>query len=502
MAHSFAKLVAQIWTGGKTPIRPSDMRDALGQFAKQFATGDQQDTMEAAQYILDGVHEDFNIPERFTNIEPVFGNGQDDLETSARSWQRHTTRNRSLIVQLFHGLLRSHMQCLECQDVAVVFDPFVTLSLPVTQVHRTSMVVTFVPLRFEEPRRLLELQISSNAPPKDFSEAVSARLGRSVNVVVCGRSFTSPALTWLGGAEVRQGSDEFLAFEINSTSKFYMPCSVQLPPKTDVSGLFLLEFDNQNPSARDIMTKANQVLACAWQPYDGPTRPEVSKLISMVQLPGQGPDRFNVALYGDQVHVDSWVRCCASYVTVLELIATDSNFSLVSLARHYKEAPTIVSHEGDQPISIHQCFEWFTVKDRLGEDNKWYCPHCRIPVTAFKKMDIWTIPRLLILHLKRFNAQQRLGVMVDFPEVLDMKPYVIGPQKDDADLRYKLFAVSNHTGNLVGGHYTADVVVVQPGNTDGTWYNFEDITVKTTTAAAVHSADAYVLYYERIAPSP
>jgi ubiquitin C-terminal hydrolase len=169
VAHSFAKLLGQIWTGGKTPIRLSDVRDALGQFAKQFVTLDQQDTMEAAQYIFDGVHEDFNIPERSTNTEPVFGNGRDDLKTSARSWQRHTTRNRSLIVQLFHGLLRSHMQCLACNDVAVVFDSFVILSLPVGQAHRTSMVVTFVPLRFEEPRQILDLQISSNAPPKDFA---------------------------------------------------------------------------------------------------------------------------------------------------------------------------------------------------------------------------------------------------------------------------------------------------------------------------------------------
>jgi hypothetical protein len=308
-------------------------------------------------------------------------------------------------------------------------------------------------------------------------------------------------LAWFGGDEIQPGSDEFLAFEINSTSKFYMPCSVQIPPvNTDISGLFMLEFDNQTPSVRDIEAKANEALACAWQPYNAEANPDVYKLISVLPLPGQGTDPFRVVLADDHVPVDSSVRCCASYVTVLELIATDSNFNLVSLARHYKEPLPKKTGDGDRPISIHQCFEWFAVNDRLGEDNKWYCPHCRILVTAYKKMDIWTIPRLLILHLKRFNMQQRLGVMVDFPDVLDMRPYVKGPQKDDPDLRYRLFSVASHTGNLVGGHYTAGAVVVQQGKTDGTWYNFEDIDVKPTTAAAVHSADAYVLYYERIAP--
>ena len=39
-------------------------------------------------------------------------------------------RNQSVIVDLFHGQLKSQVRCKECGNVSVKFDPFNYLSLP------------------------------------------------------------------------------------------------------------------------------------------------------------------------------------------------------------------------------------------------------------------------------------------------------------------------------------------------------------------------------------
>lgn len=36
-------------------------------------------------------------------------------------------------------------------------------------------------------------------------------------------------------------------------------------------------------------------------------------------------------------------------------------------------------------------------------DNPWECPRCRRRVQALKKLDLWKLPPLLVLHLKRFE---------------------------------------------------------------------------------------------------
>ena len=47
-----------------------------------------------------------------------------------QAWDNHLLRNQSVIVDLFHGQLKSQVRCKECGHVSVKFDPFNYLSLP------------------------------------------------------------------------------------------------------------------------------------------------------------------------------------------------------------------------------------------------------------------------------------------------------------------------------------------------------------------------------------
>eukprot|EP00731_Ephydatia_muelleri_P021821 Em0014g412a len=146
-------------------------------------------------------------------------------------------------------------------------------------------------------------------------------------------------------------------------------------------------------------------------------------------------------------------------------------------------------------IDLHDCLKLFTKEEVLSSDNEWYCPQCKELKGATKKFDLWKLPQVLVIHLKRFSYDKywrdKLDVLVDFPiEGLDLSPLVEGggPQP-----LYDLYAVSNHFGGMGGGHYTA---YAKNSNT-GKWYNFDDSHVAECAEKSIVTSAAYLLFYHR-----
>ncbi|KAG2425706.1 hypothetical protein HXX76_013548 [Chlamydomonas incerta] len=168
---------------------------------------------------------------------------------------------------------------------------------------------------------------------------------------------------------------------------------------------------------------------------------------------------------------------------------------------------------GPQPVALEDCMRVFLQPERLDESDAWYCPRCKEHVCADKKLDLWSLPEVLVVHLKRFSytrySRNKLDTRVDFPlHGLDLGGYVLRAQ-GVAPL-YDCFAVSNHYGSMGGGHYTAYAKL--PGPPPGTaagadgaaasapdekWYCFDDSHVSHVEPDAVRSSAAYVLFYRR-----
>lgn len=123
-------------------------------------------------------------------------------------------------------------------------------------------------------------------------------------------------------------------------------------------------------------------------------------------------------------------------------------------------------------ITLEDCFAETGKREILSEDNAWYCNRCKEMRQAAKTLEIWTIPDILIVHLKRFGGNRsfrdKIDVFVDYPITgLDMSEK-IGLREDGKEYVYDLFAVDNHYGGLGGGHYTA----LAKNFYDGQWYNY------------------------------
>jgi ubiquitin carboxyl-terminal hydrolase 4/11/15 len=142
----------------------------------------------------------------------------------------------------------------------------------------------------------------------------------------------------------------------------------------------------------------------------------------------------------------------------------------------------------------------FNQKEVLDENNKWYCGHCKDFVCATKALEIWSVPDILVIQLKRFLGSgyysSKLDANVNYPDILEMQEYVTGPERNQ-NLQYELYAVSEHSGSLAGGHYTAHAIVREPGKKTGEWCDFNDSCCHQASALDAHNARAYLLFYQR-----
>uniref|UniRef100_A0AAQ5ZYN4 Ubiquitin carboxyl-terminal hydrolase n=1 Tax=Amphiprion ocellaris TaxID=80972 RepID=A0AAQ5ZYN4_AMPOC len=184
-------------------------------------------------------------------------------------------------------------------------------------------------------------------------------------------------------------------------------------------------------------------------------------------------------------------------------VAIDWDTESKKLCYDEQEAEAYEKHESMlQPqkkkatVALRECIELFTTMETLGEHDPWYCPTCKKHQQATKKFDLWSLPRILVVHLKRFSYNRcwrdKLDTVVDFPiRDLNMSEFVCDPKA--TPYIYDLIAVSNHYGGMGGGHYTA----YGKNKVDGKWHYFDDSSVSSASEDQIVTKAAYVLFYQR-----
>lgn len=140
VASAFAALLAQLHcTNGEQrgPIHPASFKATVGKAAEQFSGTEQQDSQEFAASLLDTLHEDLNRVRgrkpavEFPDITPEFLRDKGEERAAAECWALYLQRDKSIVVDLFQGQMRSQIRCLCCEFVSTKFDSFMYLSLPV-----------------------------------------------------------------------------------------------------------------------------------------------------------------------------------------------------------------------------------------------------------------------------------------------------------------------------------------------------------------------------------
>lgn len=168
--------------------------------------------------------------------------------------------------------------------------------------------------------------------------------------------------------------------------------------------------------------------------------------------------------------------------------------------KFYKESDS----DGRPVCNIADCLSSFTEIEELAETELYYCSSCKCKQKSTKRFWIRRLPNVLCLHIKRFRwnnfFRTKIDLRINFPiESLDMSQYVLNnasdprhPSLNNNNNIYDLAAVVVHHGNGSScGHYTSYA------NHKGTWFHFNDQTVKKVETSTVAECKPYILFYIR-----
>lgn len=150
----------------------------------------------------------------------------------------------------------------------------------------------------------------------------------------------------------------------------------------------------------------------------------------------------------------------------------------------------------DTTVTLEECIKFSIRPEKLDADNSWYCTDCKEHVEATKTYELYKLPEILIIHLKRFKSRglwnEKLTTMVEFPVLgLNLKDFVLS--EEDNEPIYDLYGVSNHMGFMGGGHYTAFVWNPYVDS----WVLMDDTRCYKVNSQDVVTPNGYILFYRR-----
>lgn len=202
-----------------------------------------------------------------------------------------------------------------------------------------------------------------------------------------------------------------------------------------------------------------------------------------------------------QGQLRSQVRCCECGCCSV----TFDPFLFLSLPM-----PRTMKRGEKQPIEA--AIRAFCAEEKLDGDDRWGCPRCARRVSALKRLSLWKLPLLLLVHLKRFGFEASPSwdvapkawkiegeISVPFSR-LDLQGFVADTSPQRVPLQYDLFAAVDHVGATpLVGHYTASC-----RRADG-WWRFDDSQVhflgttgeEAAGGAGVLGEENYLLLFQR-----
>lgn len=533
-----------MWITGDSRVAPWDVKKAIGTVAYQFQGFAQQDSFELFNYVVDTLHEDLNRVKVKPYSEVKDSDGRPDDEVSADHWNSFASRNQSVIVDLMYGQLKSRLICNVCKTISNTFDPFLALSLPIPKNKYSKVSITYFPLELTVDSVVKRVKL--NLGPSDTVAELKDKLAEQMDTKNKILLFSIKRRNQID----EKIDDDVLAAKLEDEKLVAIEFETPEEPKRNsiVPVTFIKEtksyFGNSNhedvcepkvflhhvdKTCTDLrfaifkyffqLIKLPEKYA---EDYEkAKDKEKITKLIyeSFYVKSDFGEKKImkfeyekEKSMYMSQRKFDEFKDSEELFGDYLDKLDSDHSFSI----RVFFPKETRVDLDpleksnfkasASGAISIDDCLERFRVDELLTDDNKYYCSKCKDHQDTHKKMDLYKLPKILSIQLKRFNKEgggKKYGVysmmsgssknsdLIDFPITgLDMGKYLL--QKEDGkEYLYDLYAVSNHMGSLYGGHYTAHC----KNSLTNKWYYFNDSSCGATSESDIVCSSAYVLFY-------
>ncbi|KAL0436235.1 UNVERIFIED_CONTAM: Ubiquitin carboxyl-terminal hydrolase 8 [Sesamum radiatum] len=548
IASSFGELLKKLWAPGATPLAPRTFKMKLAHFAPQFSGFNQHDSQELLAFLLDGLHEDLNRVKCKPYVEAKDSDDRPDEEVADEYWRNHLARNDSIIVDVCQGQYRSTLVCPLCKKVSVTFDPFMYLSLPLPSTSTRTMTLTVVKSDGSTKPSPFTVTVPKNGKLEDLTQALSTACSLAVDeTLLLAEIYNNRIIRFLeeptDSLSLIRDNDQLIAYRLPKDAEeaplFVFMHQIEehslggkLTPSWRAFGVPLVVRKSM-ANGSDIHEVYAKLVAPFLVPgedsldnNDGSDNTATEEIMDtddacLTRLSGspetsdkeepnaQSATEFQFYLTnekgtekGSEIGMGELVKPTPNPERLYVLVSWSANMAnrydvkpLSSLPEVFKSG--FFMKRPQESVSLYKCLEAFLKEEPLGPDDMWYCPVCKKHCQASKKLDLWRLPEILVIHLKRFSysrfLKNKLETYVDFPtHDLDLSSY-IAKKGGQSSHRYILYAISNHYGSMGGGHYTA---FVHHGGDQ--WYDFDDSHVSPVSEDKIKTSAAYVLFYRRV----
>eukprot|EP00457_Paulinella_chromatophora_P001305 gb/GEZN01001307.1/.p1 GENE.gb/GEZN01001307.1/~~gb/GEZN01001307.1/.p1 ORF type:complete len:930 (+),score=171.77 gb/GEZN01001307.1/:25-2814(+) len=517
VALEYGNLLQEIWGGSYSTVSPSKFKQVMGEIQPRFSGYQQHDSSELLSFLLDGLHEDLNRVKKKPPTDSVDSNGRPDRVVARESWHRHLLRNQSVIVDMMQGQLKSEVKCPECPKRSLTFDPFMFLSVPLPEAESVIQDIKFIPAPgCRDPPRVVKVKLPKRASALQLKQQLGKDLGINPAELLVAEIWRHKVHARLPDSQTfnSNGTEDLYVYhlpELGGEEKdkyFYINLQTHHMINDNKFRIFNT-FPLVVPLEKELLNEYPQHLLRAalrkvMGPYlvdgwkDGEDDCETYLLDMMDGRASKCYDEIELSKEDDK-------KLNLTGKILYKMQPDDFSIGLffkTGKKERYIEYELRASSTLTETtqIKLGDCLASFAKTETLPESEAWYCSDCKKHQTADKQMTLWSLPDILILHLKRFSydriGREKITTYVDFPmQGLDMGPWLVNPEEKENAI-YDLFAVSNHFGNLGGGHYTA----YAQNLVNQKWYNLDDSSVTEVEPESVKTSAAYVLFYRRRKP--
>lgn len=514
--ESLSTVLNELWSGQNSIYAPRQFKTLFTNTFTAFGKDKPHDAFLFLATLLNQLHNELNIADD-TPLIPAYVDQEYEEEHGRQVWQLYQNHNDSIISKTFSGMCKANYKCPICHREKIGFEPFNILSVPMPGNQSRTPSFVFVPFDPKMPKVRMELSLPFGYTRELFTEIINTELGRTFEIAFAIRtSGIDGDYTWYQGLpQIRNGNDMYV-FEIPDKTKIYAICCLaayipgfMFDTKRILSEPILLQLPGESPTQEELIQACNKTFEYLWEDsesrQDFRVTPDLLELVTTMRQLSEPSIRVmpEINAYWDRSFVfprsDKLPFITTKTINVLlnPIFMKDNyGFNWSRIKRGFSTAEDLTEADHLTSASLQNCIRQFSIPTPIDDQNKWTCPNCKQAVAAVKSMSLWNLPNVLVVHFKRFSKSfheiTKIETNVTYPDTLDLTKFVAGPR--DQPLIYNLYAVTEHTGDLAEGQYTAHVFHANKQS----WIHFEDANFKEVEdESEVHNADAYILFYKR-----
>ncbi|KAL5641717.1 hypothetical protein ACGC1H_001998 [Rhizoctonia solani] len=502
---------------------PLHLKGIVCRWAPTFAGYEECDSQELIGTVLDGLHEDLNRVLKKPYVEkpewPEDSQGLSRAELEARvareTWDGHARRNDSIISDLFQGMYKSTLTCPDCGKISVTFDPFLSLSLPLpASVSIWKHTIYFVPWDVQKRRIAVEIELPKDSTIESLKQALEQKLGVTKDNLIIAEVWKHKFYQFFDSqANITEAADKdmLIAYELpiytTTLSPQPSPASLIVPvlhisSNSAIALPFLVAI--HGTSDAETYSGLKDIIAGRYKQWvSADNVPLESFELAAFNSGGAGPLETGFCLERSLSHLTdlrsreralkgkSLVQPTEALVAVWQPDQRERFFPRTgSVFNQWRAHETRSQPSDPREITLSDCLDELTKVEQLGINDSWYCSRCMQHRQATKQLQLWSLPTILVLQLKRFAKRAKIDALVTFP-VNDLD---LSDRLRSKECIYDLFAVDEHKGDVMSrGHYTTRA----KNPSDRAWYHFQDSLVTPTIPEEAINPGAYLLFYRR-----